>query len=57
MLVKILNEGEDQKYKDWKIGITRNVIKEIAASLGNKEGFAVRTEWIEEVFDKNRHRS
>ena len=55
-MVKILNEGEDQKYKDWKIAITKGVIKQIIASLGSKEGFAVRTEWIEEVFDKNRHR-
>lgn len=54
-IAKIINECEDKKYRGFKIEVVNMVIKEILGKL-DSSNFYVYAEFVEEVFDKNRHR-
>lgn len=55
-IVKFINEGQDKKYRDFKTQIINMIIKEIIGKI-NENNFSVYVQFIEEVFDKNRHRN
>lgn len=55
-LVKLLNETDDVKYHDFKLNIINMVVKTLIEKVKSQK-FYTYCEFVDEVFDKNRHRS